>query len=61
MSTAVQPFAALDAATESALRASIERFGVLVAVVHDQDGRILDGHHRSRLADELGAENRLSL
>lgn len=51
--TGLQLFDALDAATEAALRASIQRFGVLVPVVKDQDGRILDGHHRSRIADDL--------
>lgn len=49
----LQLFDALDAATEAALRASIHRFGVLVPVVTDQHGRILDGHHRSRIADDL--------
>lgn len=56
MSGPVQPFRDLDAATEQALRASIERFGVLVPVVIDQHGRVLDGHQRLRLADELGLE-----
>lgn len=51
-----QMFPPLDAATEAALRASIERFGVLAPVHKDQDGRILDGHHRARLASELGIE-----
>jgi ParB-like chromosome segregation protein Spo0J len=49
-----QLFPMLDGATEAALRASIERFGVLVPVMVDQYGRIIDGHHRSRIADELG-------
>lgn len=44
----------LDAATEQALRASIEKFGVLVPVLVDQDGRLLDGHHRTRIANDLG-------
>jgi ParB-like nuclease domain len=52
----VQIWPALDDATEAALRTSIERFGVIVPVVHDQHGRILDGHHRTRLADELGVD-----
>lgn len=39
---------------EAALRASIDRFGVLVRVVKDQHGNILDGHQRVRIADELG-------
>ena len=49
----IQPFGPLDAATEAALRASIVRFGVIVPVVKTQDGRIIDGHHRSRIAGEL--------
>jgi len=44
----------LDAKTEAALRASIDRFGVLVPVVKDQHGNILDGHQRARIADSLG-------
>jgi ParB-like chromosome segregation protein Spo0J len=44
----------LDEATEAALRASIEKFGVIVPVVVDQSGRVLDGHHRQRIAEELG-------
>lgn len=51
----------LDAATESALRASIERFGVLVPIHVDQHGRTLDGHHRRRLADELGVPYRVDV
>lgn len=49
-----QLFDALDAATEAALRASIEKFGVLSPVTRDQHGNILDGHHRVRIAEELG-------
>jgi ParB-like chromosome segregation protein Spo0J len=51
-----QLFPLLDSATEAALKASIERWGVIVPVVKDQDGVILDGHHRARLADELGLD-----
>jgi hypothetical protein len=36
------------------LRQSIETFGVLQPVVIDEDGRIIDGHHRAELAAELG-------
>lgn len=61
MTVLVQPFPALDGATEAALRASIARFGVLVPVVHDQHGRTLDGHHRSRIADDLGVEYRIDV
>jgi ParB-like chromosome segregation protein Spo0J len=50
----IQPFAPLDPVIEAALRASIERFGVIVPVVQDQHGRVLDGNHRARIAGELG-------
>lgn len=49
-----QLFDALDPATEAALRASIKRWGVIVPVVVDQHGQVIDGHHRKRIADELG-------
>ncbi len=49
-----QAYKDLDAATEAALRASIERFGVLVPIVKDQHGNVLDGHQRARLADQVG-------
>jgi hypothetical protein len=52
----MQLFPALDRATEAALRASIEKWGVLVPIAMDQHGRIIDGHHRSRIADELGVD-----
>jgi len=51
-----QLFRPLPPAIESALRASIERFGVLVPVVRDQHGNVLDGHQRVRIADELGVK-----
>lgn len=50
---AIQPFKQLDADTEEALRASIKRFGVVVPIVLDGKGRIIDGHHRARIAREL--------
>lgn len=53
MTEQFQLFDALPAHIEDALRASIERFGVLVPVSVDQDGNILDGHHRKRIAEEL--------
>lgn len=54
-----QLFDALPAPVEQALRASIERFGVLVPVVRDQHGGLIDGRHRSRIADELGVKYRV--
>lgn len=44
----------LDPATEAALRASIDRFGVIVPVLTDRQGNIIDGHQRARIATELG-------
>lgn len=54
-----QLFRPLPASIEDALRASIARFGVLVPVVKDQHGHVIDGHHRARLADELGIKYRV--
>jgi hypothetical protein len=51
-----QLFPALDAATEAALRSSIQQFGVVYPVVKDEEGNIIDGHHRARIADELGVD-----
>lgn len=53
MTEQFQLFDALPAHIEDALRASIERFGVLVPVTKDQHGVMLDGHHRARIAEEL--------
>jgi ParB-like chromosome segregation protein Spo0J len=53
MTDQYQLFDALPAHIEDALRASIERFGVLVPVTVDQHGNMLDGHHRERLAKQL--------
>ena len=39
------PLPPLDSATHDALRASIEKFGVLVPILLDQHGAVLDGHH----------------
>lgn len=50
----LQLFDPLPAAIEADLRVSIERFGVIMPVVQDQDGRILDGSHRARIGGELG-------
>lgn len=44
----------LDAEIDAALRDSIERFGVLVPIVVDQHGAVIDGHNRLRFAEELG-------
>lgn len=56
-----QLFDALPPHVEEALRASIERYGVLVPVVRDQHGNVIDGHHRARIADELGVKYRVDI
>lgn len=61
MNAPFQLFDALPAHIEDALRASIERFGVLVPVVKDQHGNVLDGHHRARIADQLGVPYRVDV
>lgn len=38
------------------LRASIETHGVMVPVLIDGDGDVIDGHHRQQIADELGID-----
>ena len=54
MNATYQLFANLNPAIEAALRASIDRFGVLVPVAKDQHGNILDGHQRARIAESFG-------
>jgi ParB-like chromosome segregation protein Spo0J len=39
-----------------ALAEDIRRHGVLVAVEVDEEGNVLDGHHRVELAEELGVD-----
>ncbi len=61
MSSPLQVFAPLSPAVEAALRASIQRFGVIVPVVRDQHGRTIDGHHRARIAEEMGVEYKVDV
>lgn len=51
----------LTADEYATLRADIEHRGVLVPVVRDQHGNLLDGHHRSQIADELGITYRVDV
>lgn len=46
----------LDEEQRHLLRQSIEKNGVLEPVVFDEDGEILDGHHRVEIAEELDIE-----
>lgn len=61
MTAPFQLFPQLPAAVEAALRESIQRFGVLVPVAVDQHGNVLDGHHRQRIAAELGVDCRMDV
>ena len=38
----------------AALKADIETHGVQVPVIVDEDGEVIDGHHRMQIAQELG-------
>jgi ParB-like chromosome segregation protein Spo0J len=51
-----QVMPALDADQRHALLQSIRANGVLEPVVVDEDGNILDGHHRAEIAEELCVE-----
>jgi len=53
-SDAIQPMPPLSIEQYDALKADIMKNGVRVPVVVDQHGRVIDGHNRRRIADELG-------
>ena len=52
--TAYQVMPELSAEDFSVLKADIALRGVLVPVEYDEAGNVLDGHHRKRIAAELG-------
>jgi hypothetical protein len=54
--TAYQLLPALDAEQYDALRADIRAHGIRVPVDVDENGQVLDGHHRSLIAAELGID-----
>lgn len=49
----VNPFPPLSAEQFAQLRDSIKRYGVLVPVIVDQHGDVIDGRNRKQIADEL--------
>jgi hypothetical protein len=51
-----QPMPELTPDEYAALRDDIAARGILVSVVVDQHGRLIDGHHRRRVCDELGVD-----
>jgi hypothetical protein len=56
MSEVIQPMPELTSEEFDALRADIAAHGVLVPIVRDQHGRIIDGNHRAAIAQELGID-----
>ena len=53
------PYQLLPALSETeyaALRESIAEHGIRVPIEVDEDGNILDGHHRAAIAEELGID-----
>lgn len=52
--TKYQVMPSLSCEEYEALRQQIIEHGVLVPVVRDQHGNLLDGHHRVQIAEELG-------
>ncbi len=54
--SAIQVMPLLSAEEYESLRHDIVQRGVVVPVVVDQHGRLLDGHHRRQIADELGID-----
>jgi hypothetical protein len=46
----------MTAEEEAGLRASISRYSVRVAVLMTEDGRVIDGNNRKRIAREFGIE-----
>src|SRR5690606_19296229 len=61
MTTAVQPmfqfFEPLRGDEYAALKADIAKRGVLVPIEYDEEGNILDGHHRYQICQELGIKD----
>jgi ParB-like chromosome segregation protein Spo0J len=51
-----QIFPGLSPGEFNALKLDIREHGIMVAIEVDQDGRIVDGHHRARAWNELRAE-----
>lgn len=54
MESPYQLFDTLPPQDYEALKADIEERGILVPVEYDEEGNILDGHHRVQIATEIG-------
>src|SRR5262249_30623189 len=53
MSTTYQVFEPLSGEAYAALKRDIEKHGIRIPVEVDEEGNILDGHNRARIAEEL--------
>jgi ParB-like chromosome segregation protein Spo0J len=49
-----QVMRALTESEYNELKESIIQSGVIISIVLDEDGNILDGYHRKQICDELG-------
>lgn len=56
MTATFQPMPDLAPEQYDALKADIQAHGIIVPIVVDQHGRVLDGHNRKAIAVELGIE-----
>lgn len=52
----MNPLPPLSDEERGRLRASIMQDGVVVPVLHDARGTVIDGHHRKEIAEELGVD-----
>lgn len=52
----MNPLPPLSEEERARLRASIMQDGVIIPVLHDARGNVIDGHHRIELATELGVD-----
>lgn len=52
----MNPLPPLSDEERGRLRASIMQDGVVIPVLHDARGTVIDGHHRKELAEELGVD-----
>lgn len=52
-----QLFPDLNESEYSELKADIAERGVMVPIEYDEQGNLLDGHHRKKICDELGIKD----
>jgi len=57
LTIAFQVMPEMDPEAYAELKADIKANGIHVPVAYDQNDRVVDGHHRLRIADELGLDS----